>query len=167
MLKNYLKLAFRNLVRNKIYSSINIGGLAIGLAVCMLIILYVGHEYSYDRFHKNADRICWIQGKIKMGNDSVNIPFMSYAAAPAVKETEPLVESFVRFKTDDKNTVIQNPQSPSLKFTEDKFVFADSNFFSFFPFHCNRVISDRHYNNHLLSSFLKQQQKNILGIKIR
>ncbi len=134
MLKNYFKIALRNLLRNKIYSSINIGGLAIGLAVCMLIILYVGHEYNYDRFHKNAGRICWIQGKIKMGSDSVFIPFMSYATAPAVKETEPLVESFVRFKTDDKNTVVQNPQIPSLKFTEDKFVFADSNFFSFFSF---------------------------------
>lgn len=121
-------------MRNKIYSSINIGGLAIGLAVCMLIILYVGHEYSYDKFHKNAERICWIQGKIKMGSDSIFVPSMSYATAPMVHEAEPLVESFVRLKTDDGNTVLQNPQSPSLKFTEDKFVFADSNFFSFFSF---------------------------------
>lgn len=134
MLKNYFQIAWRNLVRNKVYSSINIVGLAIGLAVCMLIMLYVAHESSYDRFHKNAERICWIQGKIKIGNDSILMPAMGYAAAPVTKATEPSVESFVRLITDDRNTLIQNPESPSLKFTEDKFLFADSNFFSFFSF---------------------------------
>ncbi len=134
MFKNYFQIAWRNLVRNKVYSSINIVGLAIGLAVCMLIMLYVAHESSYDRFHKNAERICWIQGKIKIGNDSILMPAMGYAAAPVTKATEPSVESFVRLITDDKNTVIQNPESPSHKFSEDKFLFADSNFFSFFTF---------------------------------
>jgi len=134
MLKNYFQIAWRNLVRNKVYSSINIVGLAIGLAVCMLIMLYVAHESSYDRFHKNAERICWIQGKIKIGNDSILIPGMGYAAAPVTKATEPSVESFVRLITDDRNTLIQNPESPSHRFAEDKFLFADSNFFSFFSF---------------------------------
>lgn len=134
MLKNYFQIAWRNLVRNKVYSSINIVGLAIGLAVCMLILLYVAHESSYDRFHKNSGRICWIQGKIKIGNDSISMPSMSYAAAPAAKAAVPFVESFARFSTDDKNTVVQNPASPLLRFTEDKFLFADSNFFSFFSF---------------------------------
>ena len=67
MIKNYLKVAWRNLVRYKIYSAINITGLAIGLAVCMLIVLYVGHESNYDRFHKNGERIFWLQTKLKLG----------------------------------------------------------------------------------------------------
>ena len=56
MLKTYLKIAFRNLWRYKIFSFINILGLAIGLSSCFLIFLYVRFELSYDGFHKNADR---------------------------------------------------------------------------------------------------------------
>lgn len=134
MLPNYFKIAWRNLVRNKLYSGINIMGLAIGLSVCMLIMLYVAHEASYDTFHKNAKRIYWIQGRIKMGNDSMFVPAMSYATGPLAKEAEPAVESFVRFRKEGNNTIIQNSQSPSLKFAEDKFLFADSNFFNFFSF---------------------------------
>ena len=57
MLKNYLTIAIRNLMRHKLYSAINLAGLAIGIAVCMLIFLWVQDELSYDRFHENADRI--------------------------------------------------------------------------------------------------------------
>jgi putative ABC transport system permease protein len=134
MLKNYIKIAFRNLIQNRVYSAINITGLAIGLAVCMLIMLYVGHESNYDRFHEHADKTFWIQGKIKMGSDSAFIGSMSYATAPLVKQDEPAVESFLRYRQQSSSTVIQNPAMPSLKFTEDKFLFADSNFFSFFSF---------------------------------
>jgi ABC-type antimicrobial peptide transport system permease subunit len=55
MFKNYLKITFRNLKKNKIYSFINISGLAIGIACCILILLWVQDELSYDRFHKNAE----------------------------------------------------------------------------------------------------------------
>jgi len=57
MLKNYLVVAWRNLTRNKVIAAINIGGLAIGLAACWLIVLYIGNELSYDRYNENADRI--------------------------------------------------------------------------------------------------------------
>ena len=134
MIKNYLKIAWRNLLRYKIYSAINITGLAIGRAVCMLIVLYVGHESNYDRFHKNADRIYWIQTKLKLGGDSVFMPYLNYSAAPMVSQREPSVESFVRLRKDVRNTIIQNPEKASLKFAESKFLFADSNFFSFFSF---------------------------------
>ncbi|HBX66355.1 MAG TPA: hypothetical protein DEG32_09415, partial [Balneolaceae bacterium] len=56
MLKNYFKIAFRNLFKNKVYSSINIFGLAAGIACCILIALYVHNEWSYDSFHSKADR---------------------------------------------------------------------------------------------------------------
>jgi putative ABC transport system permease protein len=134
MLRNYWKIAWRNLTQNRIYSAINITGLAIGLTVCMLIMLYVGHESNYDRFHHDADKIYWMQGKIKMGSDSIFVGSMSYASAPMVKQVEPAVESFLRYKQQNSNTVIQNPALPDRKFTEDKFLFADSNFFSFFSF---------------------------------
>src|SRR6476646_2603133 len=57
MLRNYLKIAWRSLMRNKIFSFINIFGLSVGLTCCILITLYAVHETSYDRYHKNADRI--------------------------------------------------------------------------------------------------------------
>src|ERR1043165_7590766 len=57
MIKNYLKVAFRNLWKNKSFSAINIGGLAIGLAACLLILQYVSFKLSYDQFNKNAKDI--------------------------------------------------------------------------------------------------------------
>jgi putative ABC transport system permease protein len=67
MIFNYIKIAWRNLTKQKLYSLINISGLAVGLAVCMMIMMYVAHETSYDRFHKNADRIFITQAAIKQG----------------------------------------------------------------------------------------------------
>ena len=134
MLKHYFYLAWRNLTKNRIYSFINITGLAIGLAVCMLIVLYVAHESRYDRFHKNADKIFWVQGKIKMGSDSIFVASMSYPTGPMIQKSEPSVESFLRYKIQGRNTVVQNAAEPSRKFSEEKFMFADSNFFDFFSF---------------------------------
>ncbi len=134
MLKNYLKIAWRSLTTNKTYSFINIIGLAIGLAACMLIMLYARHEWSYDSFHKNADRIFWVQAKLKMGSDSVYLPYLNYAGGAALKNRFSSVESFLRIKQPDRDVVVQNSEAPLLKFTESKFLFADSNFFDFFSF---------------------------------
>ncbi len=57
MLKNYFKLAWRTLMKNKIFSFINIFGLSVGLTCCMLISLYIYNELSYDTYHKNGDRV--------------------------------------------------------------------------------------------------------------
>ncbi|MCP4726867.1 MAG: ABC transporter permease, partial [bacterium] len=72
MLKNYLKITFRNFRRHKGYSLINILGLAIGMASCMLILLWVFDELSYDRFHENADNIYMLYDKKEMNNGNVN-----------------------------------------------------------------------------------------------
>ena len=60
MIKNYFKIAWRNLVRSKGYSAINIGGLAVGMAVAILIGLWIYDELTYDKFHKNYDRIAQV-----------------------------------------------------------------------------------------------------------
>ena len=57
MFKNYLKIAYRNLAKHKFYSLINIFGLSLGIASCILIFAYIGYELSYDGYHKNADNI--------------------------------------------------------------------------------------------------------------
>jgi putative ABC transport system permease protein len=64
MFKNYITLAFRNLFKRKLYSFINIAGLAIGVAVCLVILKYVDFELSYDNYHQNSSNIyrrdrCW------------------------------------------------------------------------------------------------------------
>jgi putative ABC transport system permease protein len=132
----HLKIAWRNLVRNKVYSAINIGGLSIGIAISLLISLYVIHEYSYDSFHKNADRIYGMYLRVKLtgAGDSVNYPLTSYRSGPALMQADPSVESFVRVKANFGNDpIIQSVASPERKFT-DNFLFADSNFFSFYSF---------------------------------
>jgi putative ABC transport system permease protein len=133
MFKNYLKTAWRNLKRNKIYSSINIIGLSVGLAVCILIMLYAEHEYSYDKFHAKAKQICWMQAKLKVGNDSMFMMNQSFSSGPSAMRIEPSIESFLRVKATGGNTVIANASS-ALKFAEQNFIFADSNFFNFFSF---------------------------------
>ncbi|MFT4152883.1 ABC transporter permease [Parafilimonas sp.] len=134
MFKNYLKTAWRNLKNNKVYAAINIVGLATGLAVCMTIILYVEHESGYDTFHANAGRIYWMQGKVKMGNESIFMPKMSFASAPLARQHDASVESFMRLMSSYKAPVIQSSASAGKKFAEKDFLFADSNFFNFFSF---------------------------------
>src|ERR1051325_8614793 len=96
MIKNYIKIAWRNLIRQRLYSLINISGLAVGLAVCMLIMLYVAHEHSYDRFHKNADRIFLLNEHLRMQGQEVNIEYMSYTSGPMIKQSIPNVSGFMR-----------------------------------------------------------------------
>lgn len=133
MFRNYFLVSWRNLVKNKVYSFINITGLAIGLAVCMLIVLYVGHEFSYDRFHANADRIFYVKSKVRLGNDSLYMTQLSYSTAPSLAKREPSVDAFLRLRQ-ERQSIIQSSQIPSAKFSEDQFYFADANFFDFFSF---------------------------------
>lgn len=72
MFKNYFKIAFRNLWKNKSFSAINIFGLAIGLAVCLLITLFVIDELSYDKYNVNADRIYRVSADFKI-NGSISM----------------------------------------------------------------------------------------------
>lgn len=146
MLKNYLVIAWRNLRRNPVFSFINISGLAIGLAVCMLILEYVEHENSYDTFHANAGRISWVQTKIRMGEDSFFIE-TDYDFAIKAKQRVPFVEGFVRYRKEYTDAIIQNTADPNLKFAESKFVFADSNFFNFFSFRLLQGDKDRVMQN--------------------
>ena len=71
MLKSYLKIALRSLIKNKTYSFINIIGLSVGVAVSLIIFLYVVHEYSYDKFHAKGDNIYRILCKINYGGQEI------------------------------------------------------------------------------------------------
>ena len=97
MFRNYLTVAFRNLVRHKVYSAINISGLAVGMACCILILLYVQDELSYDRFHEKADRIYRVVKELDYGNGRISRSASSpRPMALVLPEEFPEIEKAVR-----------------------------------------------------------------------
>ena len=97
MLKNYFKVAWRNLLKNKVFSLINIIGLATGLTCFILITLYVSDELSFDKYNEKAERIYRINSYIRMGGSELKLTVSSDPMGAAVKKDFPQVEEFVRF----------------------------------------------------------------------
>ena len=130
MLRNYLKTAWRNLTKNKFYSAINITGLAIGLAVGIMILLWVQNELSYDKFHHKASSIYKINSHLGSGTsaqvwEGAPGPLLGFSkqipeVVNAVRINE-IYEQYL-FKYQDK------------KFDESKLAFVDSTFFSVLDF---------------------------------
>ena len=96
MSSNYLKIAWRNLVKNKTFSVINIAGLAIGLGCFILIALYILDEISYDRFHEKSDRIYRVDSDIRFGGTDLKLAVCSDPMGPTLKKDYPQVEEYVR-----------------------------------------------------------------------
>lgn len=140
MLKNYFIVAYRNLLKNKTYSAINIFGLALGMAACFFIFQYVRFELSYDRFHKNANRIYRVPisytGSLATARSSiVNHP----AVGPAMKNDFPEVVDYVRLAPPNifmrTSTLVYDDSKGNIKrFNEKKFFLADKSFFRIFSF---------------------------------
>ncbi|MGI9173815.1 MAG: ABC transporter permease, partial [Rhodothermales bacterium] len=126
MFRNYFKIAYRNLVRHKGYAAINVFGLALGIACCLLIGLYVQHERSYDRFHTQADRI----HRLVMEAGSFGTGARAFAAAgPYFAEHFPEVEAAVRFYPQE--TVLRQGEALS---TESRFYYTDADVFDVFSY---------------------------------
>jgi putative ABC transport system permease protein len=98
MLKNYLKVAFRNLWKNKSFSAINIIGLAVGLATCLLIVLFVQDELSYDRYNKGVDRIYRVDGDIQFGGTHFVLAVAPPQLSGVLVKDYPQVQAAVRFR---------------------------------------------------------------------
>src|ERR1700748_1592979 len=96
MLVNYLRIAWRNMVKNKTFSLVNIIGLSLGISVCFIIMMYVQSELSYDRYNKNADRIARIEFKAAMNGGQINEASVMAPVAQAVKTDFPEVEDATR-----------------------------------------------------------------------
>ncbi|GAB3264079.1 ABC transporter permease [Larkinella harenae] len=96
MLRNYLNIALRTLWRNKLYTGLNVGGLAIGLAACLLMALYVNHEFSYDGFHANANRIARITTIMKTQESPLVLASSPVPLAPTLRRDYPEVENAIR-----------------------------------------------------------------------
>lgn len=130
MLKNYLKIAIRNIIKNKVYSFINIAGLAIGIAGSLLILVYVANQLSYESMHKNRAHIYRVSVVFGSGESTIKLAGAFPALGPAAVAEIPEVKAAVRFR---------HPEAAVIKigdkeFKEKNFFFADSNVLNVFTF---------------------------------
>jgi len=128
MIKNYIKTAFRNLMKNKGFTFINVFGLTLGLATCLLIVFYVFDELSYDRYNEKAGRIYRLNNEIKFGGMENSYAVTPAPTAAALKADFPEVEQAARLRSRGGNQVRKGEQD----IQEDRMVFADSNIFRVF-----------------------------------
>lgn len=128
MIHNYLKIALRNLLRYKFYSMINVIGLAVGIACCLLILLYIQHELSYDRYHEKADRIYRLAVSLNFGGTEGEIATVGAPAAAALVNDYPEVLDATRFQSTG-NWYIRYGETT---FKETRLVYADANVFDVF-----------------------------------
>jgi putative ABC transport system permease protein len=143
MLRHYLRSAWRTIRRNPFYSLVNVGCLAIGIAVCMTVMFFVLHEHSYDRWQKNSGRIFLLNATFHFGQSEYNSQELSYSAGPTVQEADPRIESFLRVFPTYQPPEVRNAAVPDHSFIENNFVYADSNFYRFFPLLFRRGDPDR------------------------
>ena len=132
MFGNYLKSAFRNITKHKGFSLINISGLAVGMACCILILLYVRYETSFDKFHKNSEGIYRVLiniGSTYQGKSRFNATAGTLASA--MKDNFPEVLHAARVYKHRRVDVSTNENK---RFTENRFYFADPDFLKMFTF---------------------------------
>jgi putative ABC transport system permease protein len=129
MLRNYVKIALRHLQKNKLYALVNVFGLAIGIASCLLIGLYISHELSFDRFHKNANRIARVTWQYNFGDAESNVATTGTKVGPEFQRRFPEVQAYTRLLKYPRVISYNNEM-----FDEKNFLYADSAFFSMFSF---------------------------------
>ena len=129
MFKNYLKIAWRNLIKNKTFSIINIAGLAIGLACFILIAMFVMDEISYDKYNTKADRIYRVNSDIRFGGTDLKLAVCSDPMGATLKKDYPQVEQFARIYASSGNKLIKKGD----QFINEMYVaHADSTLFDVF-----------------------------------
>ncbi len=133
MLPNYLKIALRSLKRNMVFSAINVVGLSIGIACCILIVMFIRHEYSFDSFHSKSDQIYRVNKVVteQTHNSEELHALTSGPMGIQMKEDFPEVEEVVRIRN-WFDEVLVSVDETNIKVSE--FVFVDSTFFDVFDF---------------------------------
>lgn len=130
MFKNYVIILYRNLLRQKMYTAINILGLSIGLTCCILIGLYVVNELSYDKYHKNHDRIYRVTMYGKFGTSELNGPVSPAPMARALLREIPEVEKVFRIVNYGNQAIVYDNRL----YYQDKFCYADSSILTEFSY---------------------------------
>ena len=130
MFKNYLKIAFRNIKKHKAYAFINIAGLSMGMACCILIISFIATELSYDRFHKNSEQIYRLGLDANVGGNQILMPVSTAPAALALVQDYPEILDAVRLQPIGKVSI----KDRDLEFFEENALYADNSIFNVFTF---------------------------------
>ncbi len=129
MIKNYFKIAFRNLWKHRVFSFINVLGLTVGMTAFFLIFLYISFELSYDSFNNKADRIYRVVSDIKTPTEIIKASGPSWAVPPNLKSEFPEIESAIRVSGGSLLV-----RKGDIKFQEENSLFVDSTFFQVFDF---------------------------------
>ena len=130
MFKNYFKIAWRNLVKNKVFSSINILGLTIGITCCMMIFLYIMNEFNVDKFHEQRKNMYRVMRGFDNNGSKVAVPYLSAPYATALlNDYSGRIKKAVRVMPSTGLVTLGNNS-----FNEKKILITDSNFFSLFSF---------------------------------
>ncbi|HZH96556.1 MAG TPA: ABC transporter permease, partial [Flavisolibacter sp.] len=129
MFRNYLKIALRNLWKQKTFSAINLIGLAVGLCCFLLISMYVLDELSFDRYNQKAERIYRINSDILFGGNSLRLPVTSDMMGASLKKDYPQVEEYTRIYASSGSKLIKKGAE---FINEAKVAHADSTFFNVF-----------------------------------
>jgi putative ABC transport system permease protein len=130
MIRNYLKIAWRNLLKNKTFGSINLFGLVTGLTTCLLIFLYVNDELSYDKYHQNADRIYRIDNELKFNGNYFDLAVCPPQMGQVFQSAFPEIENYVRLRW--KGTVLLKKEGQF--HPVERVAYADSTLFNIFDF---------------------------------
>lgn len=134
MIRNYLKIAIRSLLKQRVYTAINVLGLAVSIAACILILLYVNHELSCDTFFSEGDRVYKMVLERKYPNHKTYYSVVPHSFAKSMQQDFPEVERVMHLFGPTKNAVVTYKVSEHeiKSFEEDFFLQADSSFFLFF-----------------------------------
>jgi putative ABC transport system permease protein len=130
MLKNLLKISFRTIVKDKTYSLLNITGLTIGITCSLLLLMYILHELSYDRYHQNAKNIYRVVSNIKEPDNAFTWTVVQMPLAEVLRDNYPEVENAVRFSP----TVRTLYKNGDRQFYEEEFYLTDSTVFEMFSY---------------------------------
>ena len=149
MFKNYCKTAIRNLLKSRSFSIINLTGLSLSIAFCLLLFFYIRYEQSYDTFHKNKDQLYRLESAqyfasqvsksvrssmfsfLTRGDNADNHLIFSLMTAPDMNQAFPEIENITAFRTESSGLV----KAGNFVFKESDLLYTDTNFFKTFSFH--------------------------------
>jgi putative ABC transport system permease protein len=132
MWQNHLKIALRAMLKNKGISTINMVGLTAGITACLLILLFVNHELSYENWNPNADRIVRPHADIKFGDNDLYMALTGSVIGPDCQRELPEVQAFCRFRMHGSFVVKRNGEGQQ-NYKEEQVLTVDSSFFQLFP----------------------------------
>ncbi len=164
MLRNYIKIAFRNLLRYKFISFINLFGLTVGLTCCLIILTYLVNELSYDKFNKDADQIYRVTRSFNTpdGIETLHLSEVAPPFGPLLQHDFPDIQKMTRLLSNGSTTIRYKENL----FTEKDVYFADENFFNFFPVGITRGNPKTSLTDPYCIMLSDKMAKNILVMKI-